>query len=446
MLNMDNFANMLKINYEDPFFNQIVRHSELIDLFSLISAIKQGEQGRYIERANLFGVSESTGFRSENGNLPIPGGQVWIPSRIYLKKQLHAEQITRNAMANASKGKASFADWADVTLKQAAETVKSEADRALFGYGSGAICRIDGAPSGSSIPIDAPYGLPSNEKGYLPGIRRGKRLIAAANVDGTGVRNQGKSVQVLSVNRTANAFGGQLTIAGGVPADWVDNDFLFTGDDLGNNAPDGGVEVEPQGIMGMVDDGTILPTYLNINRTDYPEWQCQTLDANAAYGGTASELMFMRALTDTMENGDGNITHFITTFACFRNAYRDLVRADTNRPAHVQRTSTPGGGQVGGGNKLRFQAPVGNNLVEFRPLPKAMPGYAFGLDASTLKRYHLKKGAWEWVDWTGSMFHQVAVGQAAKDAVWFYGRNEFEFACESPQKNIRITGISETVA
>lgn len=446
MLNMKNFQYMLKINYEDPFYNQIVRHSSMLDLFTLISAIKQGEQGRYIERSNLFGVSESTGFRGENGNLPIPGGQVWVPSRIYLKKQLHAEQITRNAMANASKGKASFANWADITLGQAAKTVKSEADRSLIGFGSGALCRIDGAPSGSTIPIDAPYGLPSDVKGYLPGIRRGKRLVAAQSIDGTGLRNQGKAVLVVSTNKAGNGGGGVLTIAGGVPADWQDNDFLFTGDDLGNNAPDSGVEVETAGIMGMIDDGTILPTYLNIPRSDYPEWQAQMLDANALYSGVASELLFMRALTDVMENAEGDISHFVTTFACFRNAYRDLVRADTNRPAHVQRTGGQGGSYEGGGRKLSFRAPVGNAMVEFRPIPKLMPGRAYGIDASTMKRYHLKKGAWEWVDWTGSMFHQVAVGQAAKDAVWFYGRNEFEFACESPMKNICITGISETLA
>ena len=87
---------------------------------------------------------------------------------------------------------------------------------------------------------------------------------------------------------------------------------------------------------------------------------------------------------------------------------------------------------------------IGDNRVELRSEPKVPIGYIFGLDTSTLWRYHLS--GFEWDDQTGSIWKQVAVGQGIKDAWYAYGRTEMELGCSAPQQNVVATGIDETVS
>lgn len=437
-LDLERAQGMLKIRYQDPYFNQMVLHTRLLDKINKSSQIKQGPDGKYTELSNMFGGPEGNGFRSSNGNLPVPGAATFVNGRVYMKTQLHVCQMNRAAMARAVRGKSAFADWAEVTLKPSAKIAAHELDRALVGFGAGAICRIDGSPSATSIPIDAPYGLANDTKGWLPGIRRGMRLVAAPSVDGTGIRSGGKSILVISVNKGGNSGGGTISTSD-VPSDWADNDYLFRGDDLGNNAPEDGSEVEPMGLLGMIDDGTQLPVFQNIDRNTYDEWKAQMLDANAFSSGAPTENLFMKAYDDVMEIGGGQVDVFCSTLTIFRAAFKQFVTA----AAGIQRTAGQGGTYQAGANRLQIRVPMGDSLVDLVAYPKMAPGKAFGLDLSTIWRYHLESGAFEWVDWTGSMFHQVSVGLAAKDAVWFYGRNELEFGCTNPQANIQIYGISE---
>ena len=437
-IDMDTFANMLKVNYEEPFHNQIVVFSKVMDVMKGNFKVKQGAQGKYIESTNLFGGPEGGGWRSANANLPVPGNPTFVPGRVKLKTYLHTIQINRAAMANAMRGPAAFADWGEVTLKPAARLVAADLDRCFIGFGSGALCRIDGSPASSAIPIDSPYGLPGNTKGWLPGIRRGMRIVAASDIDGTGMRSNGKSMLVLSVTKSGNSGGGSIKVDTLLP-DLADNDYLFRGDDQGSNAPEDGTEVEMMGIMGHVDDGTLVPVHQNIDRTIYDEWKAQFIDGSAApYNGDAIEDLFNRLSDDVLELGDGELSHILTTLTIVRGAYKEL------------RTARGGfGGSDSGGQKQRMGAKgitiwVGDREVEIRGLPKMPPGRIYGLQASDFERYHLKSGSFEWVNWTGSMFHQVVLGGAIKDAVWMYGRVEIETGCHAPQHQIFVTGVDET--
>lgn len=434
-MDMDAIAGGLKINYQEPMFNQVVTHSKLVDLFNLNSNVKQGEQGKYIELSNMFGAPEGGGWRSENANLPVPGNPTFVNGRVRLKKYLHVVQMTRNAMANAKKSKAAFADWGDMTLKPAAKVIAADLDRVAIGFGAGCLCRIDGTPS-TTMPIDAPYGLANNTKGWLPGLRRGMKVVFSPNIDGVGLRSNGQSSTILSVTKSGNSGGGTLSLDR-IPADALDNDYLFRGDDYGSNAPEAGIETEAMGLLGHIDDGTILDTHQNISRGTYDEWKSQAIDASAApYSGDPKEILFLRMADDASELGGGEVSHFVTTMSIFRGAF-DELKSTGGYGAHQDP-----GNLKGGAKGIKYW--IGDRMVELRAFPKMPVGRIFGIDASTLYRYHLKSGAFEWVDWTGSMFHQVGVGGAVKDAVWFYGRVELEYGCSAPQQNVVATGIDET--
>ncbi len=431
---------LLKTVYQDPLFDSVVLFSRVIDLFEQNSNVQEGPQGKFVQLAHMFGYNEGVGSRSEDGFLPVPGNPTFVNGRVTLKKTLAVAQMTRNIMANAVKSRAAFADWAEVELTKTERGLRADLDRQVIGFGMAALCRVDGSPvagSSGTVPIDAPYGLPSDTKGWLPGIRRGMRIVAGPDLDSATLRAGGASAVVLTVSKSANGGGGQLT-CDNVPSAWADNDYIFRGDDLGNNAPESGVEVEMQGLLGMVDDGTVLETFQNISRTSFDEWKAQVVDASASpYSGAADETLFMRMADDADELGGGMVDVLATSLAAFRNAYIQL------RTDHAGFGTGPAGGKKKGGHKgIAFD--LGDRTVELRALPKMPPGRVFALTTATLYRYHLS--GFEWDDTTGSIWKQVAVGQGIKDAWYAYGRTEMECGCSDPQQNAVATGLSETLS
>jgi hypothetical protein len=439
-IDMTNLDAMLKVVTDGPLMDSVVTFSKVIDIFEQNSNVLEGPNGRYVEQAVLLGYNEAVGARGEHGAIPIPGSPSVINGRPKLKKIFAAAQMTRNIMANAVKGKAAFANWAEVELVKTERALRSELDRMVIGFGSGAICRIDGAPAAAgsnfTVPIDAPYGLPSNEKGWLPGLRRGMRVVFGPNIDGTGLRSNGKSVLILSVSKTANAAGGQLTVQGTL-ADWADNDYVFRGDDYGNNAMENGVEVETQGLLGIVDDGSILSVFQNIDRSSIEEWKGMVIDGSAApYSTNTTEGLLQRAGMDAMELNDAETSHILATFPIWRNLYNQLK---TTQGGFGSQESKNGKLTVGAKG---IQVWVGDKLVEVRAVPKLPVGKIFGLDSSTLRRFHLSD--FQWDDTTGSIFKQVQNGQFVKDEFWAYGRTELEFGCWNPMKNWRIDSLSES--
>lgn len=430
---------MLKTVFQDPLFDGVVTHSRVIDLFEQNANVKEGPQGRYIEGAQMFGYNEGIGARDPaNGFLPVPGNPTFVNFRVFLKTNYAVAQMNRHVMANAVKSKAAFADWAEVELTKTERGLRADLDRQAIGYGAGILCRIDDASPDITLDIDAPYGLASDTKGWLPGLRRGMKIVAGPNADGTGLRSGGQSRTILSVSKSGNSGGGTLTLdADPLALGWAENDFLFRGDDLGNNAPVSGVEVEMMGLLGMVDDGTILDTLQNISRTSYDEWKAQVVDGSAApYSTLASEALFMRMADDADELGNGTVTHFLMSKAVFRNAFVQIQK----QLGYGANTTGPNRG-VGGTKGLTIL--LGDRSVELRSFAKMPLGRIFGLDRSVLWRYHLS--GFEWDDTTGTIFKQVGIGQGIKDAWYAYGRTEMELGITEPEKCVVATGLSEAI-
>ena len=431
---------MLKVVSDDAFFDSVVTHSDVLDIFEQNSSVREGPHGRYIELSNMFGYNEAVGARRDRGFLPVPGNPTFVNGRVKLKNTYAVAQMTYNVMKQAMRSKSAFADWADAELRKTEKSVRDDLDRQAIGYGSGILCRIDGSLTvgpPTLVPIDAPYGLANNEKGWLPGIRRGTQIVAGPNPDGSNLRNNGESVTVLSVDKAGNAGGGVLTIDHN-PVGWVDNDYLFKGDDLDTNAPYQGVEVEMIGIEGQNDNGGILQTFQNVDRTIYPEWKNQQLDGSAApYSGLAKDTLFMQVNDDIIELGGGDgATHILVTRAVFRNIYVQ-IRGFAGFGAMLSPESTRAG--VKG---IRLW--LGDRQVEFRGVSKLFPGRAHLLDKSTLRRYHLE--GFEWDDMTGSIWKQVQLGQGVQDAFFAYGRTIMELGMTDPQKNGKVSGLSEAQA
>ena len=426
---------MLKVNFSDSIIETAVTRSYIYDLFEEQPA-EMGPEGRYRELSDRIGNPEGSGARDEQSFLPVPGTAAWLNPRIRMKRNYMTIQTTSAGIENAVKGKAAFGNFAESVIVPALDSFKDDLDRQCIGYGYGILCRIDGSPS-TTVPIDAPYGIASDVKGWLPGLRRGMRIVAGPNADGTGLRANGASRLILSVDPDANAGGGQLTLDSAAPSDWADNDYLFRGDDLGNNAPVNGSEVEMSGLLGMIDNGTILGTFQNISRTTYPEYNSRVIDASAApYSGLAIDVLFLRLADDAWIYGNGNVTTFLTSPEVSRNAYNQ------QRSLGGFGASMPAGGNLTAGRKGMAYALDSSRTVELRAFPRMPVGRVFALDKSTLKTYVQVKG--EWDERSGNMWKQVQFGQGVKDEFWAYYKTVRENACLTPRKNAVATGVSET--
>jgi len=315
------------------------------------------------------------------------------------------------------------------------KALRDDLDRQALGYGAGVICRVDQATPLVALNIDAPYGIANNTKGWLPGIRRGMKLVFGPNIDGTALRENGRSALVLNVSKTGNGGGGTVTLDRLVDGT-ADNDYVWKGDDLDNNAPKLGVDKEMMGLRGLVDEGTILTTLQNISRTDFDEWKSQFVDGSAApYSALGKDTLFMHMNDDSSElGGSDGLTHMLVSRAIFRNVYTQVRGLAGFGAAHK-----PGGSMRTGTKGIIVN--LGTNDIEVRAVPKIFPGLGIGLDASVLRRYHLEGFAWD--DRTGSIFKQVAVGQGVQDAFWAYGRVIMELGSTDPQKCAFTTGLSE---
>lgn len=432
---------MLKVVSDDAFFDSVVTHSDVLDIFEQSSSVREGPHGRYVELSNMFGYNEAVGARHERGFLPVPGNPTFVNGRVKLKKTLAVAQMTYDVMKQAMRSKAAFADWAEAELTKTEKALRDDLDRQAIGYGSGILCRIAAAGVAAGPPatinIDRPYGIASTTKGWLPGIRRGTSLVFGPNSDGANLRNNGEACTVLSVDKAGNSGGGILTVDH-LPVNIAINDYIFKGDDLGSNAPFQGVEVEMIGIEGQVDNGLIMDTFQNISRATYPEWKSQFLDASLApFSGLAKDTAFMQQNDDIVELGGGDgATHALVTRAVFRNIYVQ-IRGFAGFGALLSPENTRAGTR---GIKIW----LGDRQVEFRACSKLFPGRAFMLDKTQLKRYHLE--GYEWDDTTGAIWRQVAIGAGIQDAFFAYGRTIMELGNADPQKHGKIAGFSEAQA
>jgi hypothetical protein len=425
---------MLKV-VEDDLFDSVVTFSGVIDLYEQNANVVEGPNGRYIEGVNMFGYSEGIGARSESGFLPVPGNPTFVNFRVKLKNTYAVAQMTQKVMRQAMKGKAAFADWADIELTRTEKGLRDDLNRQAIGYGTGVLAQCDTSPTAAACNLKNPLGLTSASKGWQF-IRRGMTIIFSPNIDGSVPRANGQSATVLSVSKTGNSGGGTLVLDN-LPTGTTTSDYIFRGDDLGNSAPENGVAVEMMGLEGSVDDGTNLDVFQNISRTTYPEWKAQAIDGSAApYSTLGTDTLFMQMNDTCIEfGGSEGLTHILVTRAVFRNIYAQLKKdggfGATQIRANVQ----------GGAGRLTMW--VGDRQVEVRAIDKLFPGRIFGLDQRTLRRYHLK--GFQWDDTTGSIFRQVAVGAGVRAAFYCYGDVEMELGCTDPQKNIRCSGLSESV-
>jgi hypothetical protein len=417
-----NLDSAMKIIFDDALVNNVVRDTELVDAFQEGGGIKtdQTTGGRYIETAQMFSLPAGVGARSEGDYIPVPQGPVIENSRINLKKVMGAVEMTAETMKMVRTNEGAFVNWSKRALPALVERVTHELDRMLLGTSSGILARVNATTPATDLVVDTAMGVTLNTVAHPDPVLQflpGAQLRASPNADGSTPRALVMIVEDLDYDNDTITVD---QLATGL----ADDDYIFMGD--ANTLSAG---KEPQGIHGLVDDGTLVATFQNIVRANYSAWR--SLCYNAQDFGTNVEFTedLIQFVDDKVWIEGGGKPNLIIAprFGC-RQFWQDL-KAD--RAINDPRNYTGGKGYL--------YMVLGDRLVQIRSCRKMPRNVAFGITTSTMKKFMLHN--WEWDDTTGSIWKQVVDGTGRKDAFWAYGSLYCEFGCSDPQKNFRIQNL-----
>lgn len=433
----------LKIFFNEPVAEDIVYDSELLSLFEEDNNVKQDETtgGRYIETAQYFQLPAGVGARAENEYIPIADGPVIQNSRVFLKKIQGVLEMTGDVMRRVKGDLGAYLNWAERAMPDLVKRVDHELDRMLFGYGNGALARVNALPSGTTIDVDRSFGITGAGPGWL-NFLEGMRVVYSVNANGTPLRNPGatQSSQVTKVDPSLGVAG-RLTVDA-QPAAIAVNDFIFPGDIAGVSTQDAtGTDREIEGLIGCVDDGTILATFQNLARATFLLFQGIMVDSTAVpYNSVLTEDLLVFADDEVFLKGMGKPTAVITSRSGARGYWKSLKG---DRVIPDPRGYTGGFGQgADRPGKFGLQVLLGDREIPIKACRKCPFNYTFGLQLDTFKRWTL--GGWQWDDTTGAVWNRVTDATGRKDAYFAVGNMYLQIGNLAPRKNFRINGLVTT--
>lgn len=422
-LSDEDMQNAMKIYFSDSIVNNVVTDSELMQYFDQSSGVKtdQTTGGRWIETAQLFGLPAGFGSRGTNGYIPVPYGPQIENSRIYLKKQIGSVEISGDVLKRVKQGLGGFIDWGAQVMPGLVERATNEYDRMLIGYGAGVkavVESVDGVAK--SIKLKDAFGV-TGYGGAAFLFLEGEPIRAADKIDGDDMRAGVMRVQNIDfANNTI--YVDQLATA--IEA----GDFLAEGDAADNSFADKDV----MGLLGIIDDGSILKKFQNIDRDEYLKWRAHVIDAQKApftAGQKLTEAVINYADRVASTRGGAKVTDILTSREARDQYWADLK---SDRTYVDPRSFTGGRGPV--------SIILDDREVPIRVIRKMPTEVAFGITKGTLKRWLLNE--FEWDSTTGSLFRQVTDNTGRKDAFYAYGTSQMQTGSTDPQKNFRIENIA----
>lgn len=424
---------LTKIIYSDPLITDIVAESEFMSIFQTDMNIQteQTTGGKYIETAHYLRLAGAAGARAENDYIPVSQSAKAVNGRIFLKKIMGVIEMTGDVMDRVVGDEGAFINYMERALPDTKERVLNEVDRMYIGFGAGIKARVAATWAGASpLPVDRALGVTGYEDAWLEFLE-GETIVFSATAAGTALRNAGANQAALveNIDETTN----ELTITGDaalLAAIQVD-DYIFGGDAAGTSSQLAGVDREIQGVLAGVDDGSILPTYLNIVRATQRQFNARVVDASVApYNGILTEELLIASDAAVRVSANAKIDTLITSphapIGYWKDMKQDRTLNDLRNPQ--------------GGLTSQVGVLLGDRVIPLKTARKLPPQIAFGLNRASWRRLTLN--TWTWVQRTGALWHQVTDATGRKDAYFAFGKMYEQLACLVPRRNIRFEGLA----
>lgn len=420
------FTNALKIKYGKKLRSQVNERTTVLKLFSDDS---ESWLGKYVSFPILVGRGQSFMAHGSLGLLPTPQDEMFHECQIPVRWVRGRIMFEVGLMFQSASNVGAFAKSTDMLIKRLVVNLSDELNRMLSsGSGTGILALVDDSASvgsaGDPLEVDSPAGVASD--GYGARFLQPGMLIGFT--DGTTLRAIRQIVSISSETATGSGIVLDSPVTNGVH--YANNDFIVrvANASVTNLTRDTSYNNEPMGLQGIVNDGTLVQTFQNVDRVLVPDWQATVLNVGAL------SLDALQRLHDTIDQQSGeSITHNLVHHSV-RRQYFALV--DTAR-TFMQTGKGPGQFDLG-------QEPSGVN-VTYNGLPievdkDLLLGEWMCVNKDHLTRYVLREG--EWAEETGSMFRSVD-GQDALQAIYRVALNYGTDQCNAHGK---LTGMSITNA
>lgn len=416
----------LKIIFSEPLTDNIVADSELLDIFEQDMNVQTDETtgGQFIQLAHYFQLPGTVGARAEGDYLPEPVPPKFDNSQIFLKKNQATVQMSGEAYRRAKQGEGAFISWAERALPDLVRRLTNDMDRQLMGYGQGVMGRVGDASPSTTVGLISAYGVAGLTNANLLFIE-GQTLRYSPNPDASSPRALVGQVNTVT---SGGAFGAGQLVLNQLPTSAAQNDYIFNGDANATSGRDGGtVDKELMGLIGMIDDGTVLATFQGLARANYTAWNAVTLDSSTGgYGQVLSEDVLMQLDHDVYQLGNGRPDVLV----CSRSGWRSYWKSVKGDRLF---TFAPGASANYTGGGARMQVDLGDRTIEFRVTRKCPPQLAFLIEKASLKRWH--NVGFFWDDTTGSIWNRVTDSTGRKDAYYATGLIVMQTGCLAPRHN-----------
>lgn len=412
------YAQSLKIKYGPALVSQV---NDRIVVGKLFQNDKDSWEGSQVQFPILLGRGQSFMAHGSLGLLPTAQNETtasviipikWVRGRITFEVAL-MKQSARNA--------GSWARAQQLLMDRLVTNIADEYNRMLVsGSGTGILALVDGAGDGTTtVTVDSPGGIASDGFGgrfLQPGMQIGF-------TNGT----------LLSAIRRIESIGSETATAGSIVLDSAcsatqapDNYYIVRVADTGvtNIARDTSYNNEPMGLEGIVDDGTLVNPFHNVNSTTHPDW------ASARFSVSALSLDALQRLYDSIDQQSGTPPTDNIVSHSIRRQY--LALQETARVFM----------QTGRGAQAFDLGQAENKVdLQYNGLPvhtdrDAQFGQWISVNKNHLNRYPLVEG--EWADETGSIFRAVP-GQDALEAIW---RAAFNYSTDKRNAHGKLIGMS----
>ncbi len=428
----------LKIFFNDPIVKNTVTDSDLLDQFVEDNNVQFEETtgGRYIETAQYFQLPAGVGARAAGEYIPVPNGPVIKNSRVYLRKVQGVLEMSGDVMKRVRGNMGAYLNWLERALPDLVERLRNEADRMALGYGAGIKARVNMAVPAATLTIDSAFGLSTAPgpltKAWLQFLE-GESVVFAADAAATTIRGSSAADRAATITKI-DVANSQIVLDH-LPNAVADNDFILPGDAAGlSGLTAAGDDREFMGLLGMVDDGSVLAEFQGLTRADYRLWNANDFDAqdntiDAEFTGSLNETLLTYADDETYVRGGGKMETFLTSRDGLRSYWKTLK---TDRTINDPRAF------MGGKGRLRII--LGDRDVELRAVRKMPPELGFGLQKDGFKRWELD--GYQWDDTTGSIWNRVTDGVGRKDAFYAVGNWYMQLGCLKPAAQFRIRNLN----
>ncbi len=333
----------------------------------------------------------STKAVAEGGRLPTPQSQGYLEMRVPMRYVYGGIHFTAQVMKTASTNRAAFLNVMEGEVNGMVRDMLVEVNRIMWGDGRGVLALVDDDATGgeTDLVIDAPMGI--------AGAINGARFIRTNMVLAFHAAVPSDNVPLAVRTVTAVTDDGLTITIASVDETEAPNNGIITKGVTRAAVSEGSFNLEPMGLLGLVDDGSFVSTIHSVDRTtpDGSIFEAQVLSGV----GSLDEFVFWRLL-DQCDEASG---YEPDKWYCHHSIHRQYIEASIGDKRYSGGDQMrPDIGIKGGGRKheLTFS---GDTIHKERHAPY---GTLFGIDSGACKRYESVAG--EWIDEDGAILHRGA--------------------------------------